>query len=171
VALPVPPAGSQADIRFGRRVARHGIADRSRPALQVAAAIALLLLGGAGGYWMRGPDTSVPPVAGDDGSYLLLVRGPEPDTGDPPEVIVGEYVAWANELADRGLLIGGNKLRDEPGRWISGATVPDTRTVSDVSGYFLISAANYEEAVATAEDSPHIKYGGTFEIREVDRAN
>ena len=85
--------------------------------------------------------------------------------------MVGEYQAWAGSLARQGQLVGANKLKDEPGRWISAPTAGETRSRSDVSGYFLVSASGYDEAVEIAGSSPHIKYGGTFEIREVDPVN
>ena len=36
-------------------------------------------------------------------------------------------------------------------------------------GYFLIQAESYEEAVRVARQSPHIAYGGTIEVREIER--
>ncbi len=37
-----------------------------------------------------------------------------------------------------------------------------------LGGYYLIEAANYDEAVQHCLDHPHIAYGGTIEVRAVD---
>jgi hypothetical protein len=147
---------------------RAGRAERRfRTPLRVAAAIALLLLGAAGGYGLRGGGPEAV-TSSDATTFMLLVRGDErmqaPVSGD---ALVREYMDWASSLRERGRLVGANKLMDEPGRWVSTAAA-ETRLASDVSGYFLITAADYDEAIRIAEDSPHIRYGGTFEIRRVD---
>jgi hypothetical protein len=85
--------------------------------------------------------------------------------------VVQEYRDWAVSLASDGRLAGANKLTDEPGRWISGSPAGEIRTRSDVSGYFLVNASDYDEAIEIARASPHIGYGGTFEIRQVDVTN
>lgn len=97
-----------------------------------------------------------------DGEPVMRVTG---------DTLVQEYRAWAASLANEGRLVGANKLTDEPGRWISAFAAVETRTGSDVSGYFLVSASGYEEAMEIARSSPHIKYGGTFEIRQIDPVN
>jgi hypothetical protein len=153
--LPAPEPASGAALELGRRLA----AER--------AAIALLLLGAAGGYGLRGGGPEAV-TSSDATTFMLLVRGDErmqaPVSGD---ALVREYMDWASSLRERGRLVGANKLMDEPGRWVSTAAA-ETRLASDVSGYFLITAADYDEAIRIAEDSPHIRYGGTFEIRRVD---
>ncbi len=83
----------------------------------------------------------------------------------------GPRLCWAQALAVEGRLLGGEKLTDEPGRWVSGAPVADERVRSDVSGYFVIRAPSYDEAVDLAMASPHVRYGGVFEIRQIDAVN
>ena len=83
---------------------------------------------------------------------------------------MSEYRDWAQSLANGGVLVDANKLADEPGRWVSGLPSGDSRERSDVSGYFVISAADYGEAERIAMGSPHIGFGGTFEIRQIDKA-
>ena len=167
--LSAPPAAPRAGIVFRRRLAATR-QQRYAPLLRAAAAVALLLVGGAGGYLLRGPGLAPVPTAGAS-TFLLLVRGEEPLAPVSGDTLVKEYGAWAASLAEQGRLVGANKLMDEPGRWISAPASRDTRARSDVSGYFLVSAAGYDEAVEIAGSSPHIRYGGTFEIREVDPLN
>jgi hypothetical protein len=37
-----------------------------------------------------------------------------------------------------------------------------------IGGYFLIRARDYQQAVSIAENCPHLRYGGTIEIRQID---
>ena len=104
-------------------------------------------------------------------SFLLLIRG-EPDlaTGSL-EQIVSEYSAWADRLASDGSLLSAEKCKDEPGRWLRSpgrSGDGDQQTQSDIGGYFLIKASDYDAAEAIAVTSPYIKYGGTIELREID---
>jgi hypothetical protein len=36
-----------------------------------------------------------------------------------------------------------------------------------LGGYYLIEAANYDEAVSRSLDHPHLEYGGTIEVRQL----
>jgi hypothetical protein len=168
--LRIPAARPQAAFEFGRRLSTARSRRRPAPSLQAAAAMALFVIGGAVGFLVGGGG-SPPGAPSTDTSFLLLVRGEEPQGAVQGEALVQEYQAWAASLANDGRLVGANKLTDEPGRWISGAGVGDQRTESDVSGYFVVNAASYGEAMEIAQSSPHIRYGGTFEIREIDPVN
>jgi hypothetical protein len=163
--LEAAQAGPQAAADLGRRIAAVGSKRPAARWLRAAAAVTLLLLGGAGGYWLRG-EASPAPARSSDTSFLLLVRGDQPDATVPEETLVREYGAWAASLAEDGRLVAGEKLTDDPGRWISAAD--ETRTRSDVSGYFVVTASDYAQAVAIARGSPHVRYGGTFEVRQID---
>ena len=37
-----------------------------------------------------------------------------------------------------------------------------------IGGYFALQASGYDEAVRLLEDNPHLEFGGTIEVREVD---
>ncbi len=169
--LRAPQAARHAAFELGRRLATARRYHRFAPVLRAAAGIALILLGGWAGYMLRvtGPSPSVPTTGAS--TFLFLVRGEAAQALVTGDSLVREYQAWAASLANEGRLVGANKLTDEPGRWISASTAGEARTRSDVSGYFLVNASGYEEALEIAVSSPHIKYGGTFEIRQVDPVN
>ena len=100
--------------------------------------------------------------------YLLLVRDTEA-VGQAIEehgmdAIVQEYGGWAGSLAEEGRLVAAEKLTDTP-RWV-GDEAPGA---SDISGFFLITAASEAEALEVARNSPHARYGGVLEVREVER--
>jgi hypothetical protein len=166
-----PAAAPHAALELGRRLATARRQHRYAPLLRAAAGVVLVLLGGAGGYVIRGDGSPQGVPAPGVSTFLLLVRGEEPRGPVTGDRLVLEYQAWAASLADEGRLVGANKLTDEPGRWISAPAAGETRTRSDVSGYFLVSASGYDEALEIAESSPHIRYGGTFEIRQIDPVN
>lgn len=169
--LRAPGPAPQAAFEFGRRLSAERSRRRYTPLFRAAASIALLLLGAAGGSFLARGDGS-PPIAQPTGAptFLLLVRGAHPEASVPGERLVQEYREWASSLADEGRLAGANKLTDEPGRWLSGSAA-EGRTRSDIQGYFLVHASSYSEALEIAGASPHIRYGGTFEIRQIDPVN
>ena len=109
---------------------------------------------------------------------LLLHRFPSDGPAPSPEemqAVIAEYSAWSERLAAQGKFLGGQKLADEGGRSISanggGMSVTDgpfNETKEVIGGYFSIRAGDYDEAVRIAEDCPHLGYGGTIEIREIE---
>ncbi len=109
---------------------------------------------------------------------LLLHQFPKDMSATAPQemqAVVAEYTAWSERLATAGKLQGGNKLTNEGGRMVTanGGSMsvidgPYSETKEVIGGYFMIEAADYDEAVALSEDSPHLKYGGRIEIRQID---
>jgi hypothetical protein len=88
--------------------------------------------------------------------------------------IINEYSGWATKMRQEGRFVASDKLTDDPGKVLrpsGGKTVttdgPYAETKEIVSGYFCIKAANYDEAVSIAQTCPHLKYGGTIEVRMV----
>jgi hypothetical protein len=95
-------------------------------------------------------------------------------TPDEMQRIVERYMAWSDDLARRDRLAGGQKLRDEGGRVLrrsgAGAAVTDgayAEAKEVIGGYFLIRAADYDEAVELASSCPHLDYG-TIHVRQID---
>ena len=75
---------------------------------------------------------------------------------------------------DKACIRGSNKLFDEPGKVLRGpkAVVTDgpySETKEHLGGYYLIEAANYEEALKQVADHPHLKYDGTLVLRQVEQ--
>ena len=83
---------------------------------------------------------------------------------------VAEYSAWARSLAQRGFLVDGAELSS------SGVLLAQTGPRLDVvprsdqgvlAGYFIIRAADGEEAERVARECPHLKYQGTISLRPI----
>lgn len=111
--------------------------------------------------------------------FMLLLHEDPSATGDASpeqiEQIIGEYVAWRQSIAAKGALVGGEKLADEGGRVLSinDGTMrvvdgPFSEAKEVMGGYFMIEAADYDEAVALTNDCPHLIYGSRIELRRIE---
>jgi hypothetical protein len=130
---------------------------------------------------VAGPPAAGPAYAGarlsPDPSFVVVLHGRWPDAGrvGPDETTrrAEEYWAWTSDLANRGLLVAAGDLRWEPGLRVasSGALVePAPEAVADpefVVGMVALRAASYDEALAIAEECPHLDYGGSVSVRRV----
>lgn len=109
---------------------------------------------------------------------FLLYNDPAPFLSmSPPEIqkAIEKYVAWGDKLRDAGVLVGSDKLADDPGKVVrrrgGSADVTDgpySETKEILGGHFTVRAASYDEAVALTRDCPHLDYGGTIEVRQID---
>ncbi len=84
-----------------------------------------------------------------------------------------KYIAWGNKLRTQKIHIASHKLADDAGKVMRGKQPrvtdgPYSETKEVLGGYYLIEAANYNEAVDRCRDCPQLEYGGTIEIRQVD---
>lgn len=95
-----------------------------------------------------------------------------------PEIIQGiiqKYSDWADSLQKSGNLVSLNKLRDDPGKNIVGTGAnqvvtdgPFAETKEIIGGYWVITAADYNEAVKLASGCPSLEFGSRVEVREVE---
>jgi hypothetical protein len=86
----------------------------------------------------------------------------------------GKYMAWGNQARQGGFLAGSNKLVDDAGKVMRGPKAvttdgPYSETKEVLGGYYLIEAANYDEAVRRCKDHPHLEHGGTIEVRQIEK--
>ncbi|HSE99075.1 MAG TPA: YciI family protein [Blastocatellia bacterium] len=146
-----------------------------RIAAALAAGVALFVSGAVAGIWWasaQSSDTRLP-------QFMLVLRMTPQElravAADEERSRVEEYSAWARNVGQAGALIGGEKLKDEV--WLLN-TVDGRAAISDrwpdstekvIAGYFLIQARDYEQAIRIAEGCPHLKYGGTVEVRQIER--
>jgi hypothetical protein len=111
--------------------------------------------------------------------FVLFLRDTGSYTGEanPADIqaIIQKYVAWGDRLRAAGKMVAGQKLHDGEGRLMrpvgSGpASITDgpfTEAKEVLGGFFILNAADYDEAVALASDCPHLEFG-TIEIRRVE---
>ena len=91
------------------------------------------------------------------------------------QTIIEKYIAWGGRLRERGVLGESNKLADEPGRVVrsNNGTMrvtdgPYSETKEVLGGYYIVRADDYDAAVALTRDCPHLEYGGTIEVRQIE---
>ena len=107
--------------------------------------------------------------------FMLIFLGgemrAEDQTPEKMQASMGKWMAWIEKLAKAGKYDSGEPLLPG-GKTISGSN----KTVTDgpfaegkevVGGYFIINAADYDEAVAISADYPHYDEGGIVQVRQV----
>lgn len=110
--------------------------------------------------------------------YMLLIRddrsGEDDMTDDDRAQMFDRFVAWADGLHQRGALRGVDRLLDaSAGRTVRGrggrivVDGPYAEGKEAVMGYFLVEAADLDDATAMASLAPHLRFGGNIEVREV----
>lgn len=109
---------------------------------------------------------------------LLLHDNPASFADVSPEQmqkVIEKYMAWGEGLRKAGVMHAGDKLTDEPGKVLRGrdgklrvTDGPYSETKEVLGGYYIIEAADYQQAIERARDCPHLEYGGTIEVRQVD---
>jgi hypothetical protein len=89
--------------------------------------------------------------------------------------VIEKYIAWGDRLRKKGVVQGGDKLTDEPGKvmrrkdgQVRVTDGPYSESKEVLGGYYMIEASTYDQAIEHARDCPHLDYGGTIEIRQVD---
>jgi len=144
-------------------------------AMKVAASIAACIVLLAVGFLLGRQRPSVAP--NEQPTYVLLLRENnsfrEGNQAEEPK-LVAEYKAWAVSVAHSGVVIHGQKLTDEvqvlkkgnPDPILLGQTTdPELGTVA---GFFVVDANSLEQALKIARGCPHLKHGGTIEVRKID---
>jgi hypothetical protein len=110
--------------------------------------------------------------------YLLLIYGAESNFDDLSEAdsakMVGEFGAFTQSILQSGNYKGGNRLhnvdkattvRVKDGKKIV-TDGPFAETKEQLGGYYLIEAANLDEATAIAARVPSARFG-SIEVRPV----
>jgi hypothetical protein len=83
---------------------------------------------------------------------------------------VEKYMAWAKKP----FTVDSKRLAGDPGKVMRAQNGkarttdgPYIETKEVLGGFYLIEAADYDDAVARTSDHPHFEYGGTIEIRKL----
>jgi hypothetical protein len=110
--------------------------------------------------------------------YILLIAGDE--AGEPaeesPEMVatLAQYGEFAKEMAGRGILQGGERLRNSTDattvRVRDGEVLtsdgPYAETKEQVGGYFIVDCKDLDEAIEVASKIPGAQYGA-IEVRPI----
>jgi hypothetical protein len=101
-------------------------------------------------------------------SYLLLLEEP----AWPPEqpLTRNGYGEWARMIAAESRFGGAEKLTEEPGFRVTmaGAARPvGAERPPNISGWYIVQARSYDEAIEWARRGPHLAYGSIL-VREIE---
>jgi hypothetical protein len=110
---------------------------------------------------------------------LLLHEAPTGPVAElsPEDIqgVIARYKAWRQSLGAR--IEGGEKLKEEGGRalrreaGVAGKVRvldgPYTEAKEILGGYFVLTAAGYDEAARLSESCPHLDFGW-IQIREIE---
>ena len=166
-----PPAGLEEATLA--RLRGEGLV-RSRPLrrsaviriLTAAAALAVFAAGLAVGRWtLQGGAASAADTA--PRFVLFLYDAPsEPAMSDAQmRERVSEYRNWAIALRRSGAEIKGEKLRRDRSERLGPAAPGE----SPLGGYFVIQAKDWSTAMEVARSCPHLRHGGTIEVRQIEK--
>jgi len=107
--------------------------------------------------------------------FMLIFHGGELHTDEQTpenmEASMGKWMAWVDKLAKAGKYDSGEPLLPG-GKMIIGSdkTVTDGPFIEGkeiVGGYFIVNAADYNEAVELCADYPDYDRGGKVQVRQV----
>ncbi len=126
--------------------------------LRAAAVVLLLITGYIIGRF------SVQPGEIPEYNYMLVLHESSEFNPGSPEAMFSEYSQWMQSIAEKGIEIDGQELMPQ-----SMLMTPDgniEKPEQTVGGYFILEASTLEAVEEIAASSPHLKYGGTIEIKK-----
>ena len=130
----------------------------------VASVAASILIFFAGTYWGK---QSVNAVEIDPNlGYMLILHEDEDFRPGDPMAMFEEYGAWMQNTSQSGVIITGQELSNKAVMVNSASEVSLGEEAAErISGYFIIEAKSEQEALKVARANPHVKYGGTIELK------
>jgi len=101
-------------------------------------------------------------------AYMLILHEGEGFQPGEPTEMYNEYRNWMHSIDEKGIQINGQELKNEAVMVSSNRNINylEGNENNRVTGYFVLNAASLDEAIAIARDNPHIKYGGTIQVKE-----
>jgi hypothetical protein len=106
--------------------------------------------------------------------FMLIFQGgmnPQKNSPEEMQANMGKWFAWIEQLSKAGKYASGEALMPG-GKIVSGHAKnatdgPFTEGKEIVGGYFIVNAADYEEAIGLCSGYPDYEIGGTVHVRQV----
>ncbi|MEX0288904.1 MAG: YciI family protein [Flavobacteriaceae bacterium] len=132
----------------------------------IAAAAAAVTLFFFGNY--TGKQASAVPEIDPTKAYMLILHEDERFTPGDPQEMYQEYARWMENTMSKGIAMTGNELSNTTSivDQQQKVTTPDPNSAI-TTGYFLMEVNSLEAALEVAKGNPHIKYGGTIEVKQI----
>ncbi len=128
-------------------------------AVSIAASIAFI----AGIFFEKINSKEAIQINPEKGYMLILHQDDNFHPNDPTEMFE-EYSRWTNKTKEAGFKITGQELKNKT-IIVDKDGVSLINTSQITSGYFILEAASIEQALGIAKENPHVKYGGTIEVK------
>lgn len=104
--------------------------------------------------------------------FMLIFHGGIKQDASPEDLQnnMDQWMAWVDKLQKEGRYVSGEALLPG-GKLVSGKSAvtdgPYTEGKELVGGFFVIEAANMDEAVAECQNYPDYDFGGQVQVRPV----
>ena len=105
--------------------------------------------------------------------FMFIFHGGMPSDASPEQMQanMGKWFAWIEKLSKEGKYVSGEPLLPG-GKLIQGKNKsvtdgPYTEGKELVGGFFIVNAADMNEAVKLCDDYPDYEIGGTIQVRQV----
>lgn len=104
--------------------------------------------------------------------FMLIFHGGIKPDASPEEMQTNmdKWMAWVDKLNKEGKYVSGEPLLPG-GKLVTGSNAvtdgPYTEGKEVVGGYFVLNAANLDEAVEECKNYPDFDYGGQVQVRQV----
>ncbi|HMB63514.1 MAG TPA: hypothetical protein VKN36_10600 [Eudoraea sp.] len=132
----------------------------------VAASAAAVLLFFTGNY--MGKQTIEKQGIDPNRGYMLILHEDDQFKPGDPQEMYQEYGAWMQDTMSKGIAMTGHELKNEADIVDARQHVEhlDENSARKTTGYFILEAESLEVALQVARSNPHIKYGGTIEVKQ-----
>ena len=104
---------------------------------------------------------------------LIFVNGEGSKDFSPEQMQenMQQWFGWVNDLKSKGIYVSGEALYPT-GKTVKGESPivtdgPFAESKEVVGGYFIVKAADIDEAAEIGKSSPDLPYGGAVQVREV----
>jgi hypothetical protein len=105
--------------------------------------------------------------------FMFIFHGGMPTDASPEQMQanMGKWMGWIDKLSKDGKYVAGEPLLPG-GKLIKGKSKsvtdgPYTEGKELVGGFFIVNAADINEAVKLCEDYPDYEIGGSIQVRQV----
>ncbi|MGI9546547.1 MAG: hypothetical protein ACR2MM_04890 [Flavobacteriaceae bacterium] len=128
-----------------------------------AAAVIVFFIGNYVGE-QSGVDHAIDPTMG----YMLILHEDDQFKPEEPYAMYQEYASWMENTMAKGIAMTGQELKNEATivDQLHNVEHQDENSAKKTTGYFILEAESLEAVLEVAKSNPHIKYGGTIEVKQ-----
>ena len=166
------PISEDAALGMARTAARARAPYRPARAFAAGFAAALATVFVAGALWLQLAQN--PADTANDPRFMFILTGADVSRIDPSEMqrVGADFRAWTDDLRSANRIESTGQLsRSDVALVRTDATVttPSAQQLAALQGYYVVTAADLEAAVALARTSPYLRMNGDIVVRKIGR--